>query len=113
VYNAQLPGNENNIVAFRLSQNTYKLLVNKELQIVVRGSEIRFMHDDDLALALAGLGCSTTARASHVEPSGEGWKADLFPVGGPVLGPFTRRDQALTAEVEWLTANNTPKPFKA
>jgi hypothetical protein len=87
--------------------------VNKELQIVVRGSEIHFMHDDDLAQAMAGLGCSTTARASHVEPSGEGWKADLFPVGGPVLGPFTRRDQALTAEVEWLTANNTPKPFKA
>ena len=87
--------------------------MEKVLQIVIQGGKIRFVHDDDLVRAMAGLGCATTARASHVEPSGQDWKADLSPVGGPVLGPFARRDEALAAEVEWLTANNTPQPIKA
>ena len=30
------------------------------------------------------------------------WHADLRPVGGPVLGPFDRRSEALAAEVAWL-----------
>ena len=87
--------------------------MEKVMQVVVRGAEICFVHDDDLAQAMAGLGRTTTARASHVEPSGKDWRADLSPVGGPVLGPFARRDEALTAEVQWLMANNMPKPVKA
>ncbi len=82
-----------------------------EIQIVIQGNEIRFLHDDDLAEALKGLGSATTARASHVEPCGGGWSADLSPVGGPVLGPFTRRGKALEAEVEWLQQNQTPAPI--
>ena len=39
-----------------------------EMQIVIAGGEVRFIHDDDLAEAMRGLGTSTTARASHVEP---------------------------------------------
>lgn len=33
------------------------------------------------------------------------WQADLAPVNGPVLGPFTIRGQAIDAEVQWLHAN--------
>jgi hypothetical protein len=36
------------------------------------------------------------------------WFADMTPVGGQVLGPFDDRDAALTAEVEWLHANDIP-----
>lgn len=47
-----------------------------------------------------------TERASHVEPSADGgWTADMAPVGGPVLGPFPLRAQALSAEREWLRDN--------
>jgi hypothetical protein len=43
------------------------------------------------------------ARASLVEPDDEGrWWADLGPVQGPVLGPFTLRSFALEAEQKWL-----------
>ena len=48
---------------------------------------------------LASLGQLTIRRASHVEPDAEGtWWADLAPVGGPRLGPYGRRSQALDAE---------------
>jgi hypothetical protein len=37
------------------------------------------------------------------EPDENGrWWADLSPVAGPKLGPFTKRSEALHAEVEWL-----------
>jgi len=43
-------------------------------------------------------------RASSVEPTADGtWTADLSPCGGPILGPYPRRSQALEAEVAWLT----------
>lgn len=48
------------------------------------------------------LGPLAIRRASYVEPRGELWYADLSPVGGPVLGPFARRSQALQAELEFL-----------
>ncbi len=55
---------------------------------------------------LAALGTPRISRASHVEPDEEGrWLADLAPVGGPILGPFERRSEALDAEVAWLEAN--------
>jgi hypothetical protein len=55
---------------------------------------------------LAALGSPLITRASHVEPDQQGrWLADLAPVGGPVLGPFPRRSQALTVESAWLEAN--------
>ena len=53
---------------------------------------------------LHSLGTTTITRASHVEPDASGrWFADI--VGGPRLGPFTRRSEALAAEVTWLTEN--------
>ena len=55
------------------------------------------------AIDLRVLGTLSIARASHVEPSADGgWMADLAPVGGPNLGPFEQRSDALAAEQFWL-----------
>jgi hypothetical protein len=55
------------------------------------------------SLDLTSLGPPTIRRASSVEPDEGGrWHADLGPVGGPVLGPFWRRSDALRAERCWL-----------
>jgi hypothetical protein len=55
------------------------------------------------AIDLHALGDPTVTRASRVEPDANGrWTADLSPVGGPVLGPFDRRSDALAAEIRWL-----------
>jgi hypothetical protein len=62
---------------------------------------IRAVYDE--RLDLAGFGPLAIRRASHVEPDSSGrWHADLSPVGGPVLGPFDRRSEALEAERAWL-----------
>jgi hypothetical protein len=70
--------------------------------VVVRaGGGIRTVYSD--ALRLAVLGRATIRRASHVEPDDTGfWCADLSPVGGPRLGPFELRSEALAAETTWL-----------
>ena len=74
---------------------------------------VEFVYADDLA-ALLHLGMPAVARASHVEFRliGEsdtagvgGWYAELSPVGGPVLGPYSRRRKAVADEVAWLEAN--------
>lgn len=69
---------------------------------------IRFIYDDKLAEVARGLnGTIHPCRASHVEPTDDGqWEADLSPVGGPVLGPFALRQDALDAEVDWLRTHN-------
>ncbi len=55
------------------------------------------------ALNLQELGRLSIQRGSHVEPTTDGqWTADLSPVNGPVLGPFTTRTAALKAEEAWL-----------
>jgi len=57
----------------------------------------------DEALDLRELGKLQITRASHVEPDAEGyWWADMGPSGGPVLGPFMSRTEALGAERGWL-----------
>jgi hypothetical protein len=59
----------------------------------------------DEALDLRELGKLKITRASHVEPDAEGcWWADMGPSGGPVLGPFRSRSEALGAERVWLVA---------
>ena len=55
------------------------------------------------AIDLAALGELSVRRASHVEPDEAGrWWSDLGPVGGPRLGPYPLRSQALQAEAAWL-----------
>jgi hypothetical protein len=55
---------------------------------------------------LRSLGRLSIRRASRVEPDDGGqWWADLGPLGGPRLGPFRRRSEALDAEVAWIEEN--------
>jgi hypothetical protein len=57
----------------------------------------------DETIDLGVLGQLMITWASQVEPDEEGrWQADLTPVGGPLLGPFERRSEALEAERHWL-----------
>ena len=66
---------------------------------------VRCIYDD--ALDLRELGKLQITRASHVEPDAEGyWWADMGPSGGPVLGPFRSRTEALRAERVWLNARH-------
>lgn len=63
---------------------------------------IQFIYDDELTF-LHELGDANISRASHVEPTPDGkWTANMGPSGGPILGPFELRKEALDAEVEWL-----------
>jgi hypothetical protein len=66
--------------------------------------DVRFIYSDDLR-PLLDAGDARISRASHVEPSGSAWTADLAPAGGPLLGPFATRAEALAAEVAWLDEN--------
>jgi len=65
---------------------------------------VRCIYDEVIDLAV--LGPVVVTRASHVEPDALGqWWADLTPVCGPVLGPFSQRSAALAAEQSWLETN--------
>jgi hypothetical protein len=78
--------------------------------VIDRCGRVRAIYEE--ALDLAALGRLEIRRASHVEPNeAGGWRADLSPVGGPVLGPFARRSAALEAERDWLEANWLTRPI--
>ena len=68
---------------------------------------LEFIYSDD-ARALLSEGSASVTRASVVEPrsgpQGIEWTADMATSSGPVLGPFTTREEALRAEVGWLEA---------
>jgi hypothetical protein len=71
--------------------------------VIAPGGRVRAIYSEEIDLA--SLGHPEISRASHVEPDGRGgWTADLGPVGGPVLGPFALRSEALAAELAWLEA---------
>ena len=73
--------------------------------VVDPDGKIRLIYTDDLKFLL-NEGASEIRRVSHVEPDARGdWFADMGPVGGPILGPYPLRQQALDAEVAWLNAN--------
>jgi hypothetical protein len=72
------------------------------MQLVVSPSgQVRCRYAE--AIDLSALGELAIRRASHVEPDRDGrWWADLAPVGGPRLGPFVLRSDALQAEAGWI-----------
>lgn len=72
------------------------------MQLIIDPSGIvRCVYDE--AIDLGTLGHVHIRRGSHVEPDAEGrWSADMSPVGGPTLGPFSIRSEALAAEHRWL-----------
>jgi hypothetical protein len=81
-----------------------------EMELVVdAGGDVRCIYDE--ALDLREIGKLQITRASHVEPDAEGyWWADMEPSGGPVLGPYGSRAEALGAEREWLTQRVAESP---
>ena len=75
------------------------------MQIIIEpGGTARCIYGEEIDLA--ALGSPAISRASHVEPDPQGrWWADMLPVGGPSLGPFQARSEALAAEHAWLEAH--------
>ena len=82
--------------------------MTSEMELVVdAGGCVRCIYDE--ALDLREIGKLQITRASHVEPDSDGnWIADMGPSGGPVLGPYGSRTEALRAEREWLAARLHP-----
>ena len=78
--------------------------MTSDMELVVdAGGSVRCIYDE--GIDLREIGTLKITRASHVEPDAEGyWWADMGPVYGPVLGPFTSRSEALGAERGWLMA---------
>jgi hypothetical protein len=81
--------------------------MSSEMELVVdAGGSVRCIYGEELDLR--EIGKLQITRASHVEPDAAGsWWADMGPSGGPVLGPFVSRSEALGAEREWLTHNQS------
>lgn len=77
--------------------------------VITPDGTVRCLYSE--SLDLARLGRLAIRRASHVEPDAQGrWLADLEPAGGPILGPFRRRSDALAAEQAWIEAHGlTPR----
>ena len=72
--------------------------------VIAPGGAVRCVYSEEIDLAT--LGSPAITRASHVEPDQHGrWFAGMAPCGGPKLGPFARRTDALAAEADWLDAN--------
>ena len=78
--------------------------MSSEMELVVdAGGDVRCVYGEELDLR--EIGRLNITRASHVEPDRDGfWWADMGPSGGPVLGPFRSRTEALGAEKEWLAS---------
>jgi hypothetical protein len=78
---------------------------------------VRGIYSDEvdwLALGEALGSGPLVCRASAVEPDGAGgWTADLAASGGPVLGPFPKRAEALAAEGAWLREHNLGRRAEA
>jgi hypothetical protein len=76
--------------------------MTSDMELVVAADGVaRCIYNE--ALDLREIGTLKITRPSHVEPDAGGCRwADMGPSGGPVLGPFTSRSEALAAEKQWL-----------
>lgn len=79
--------------------------------VVAPDGEVRAIYSDAIGVAALAArlgGEADVRRATDVEPApgmpGK-WTADLGRSGGPVLGPFDTRQEALDAEIIWLREN--------
>jgi len=70
------------------------------LMVIDTHGQVRCLYGEEIDLGC--LGELSIRRASHVEAVGPSWYADLSPVNGPQLGPYSLRSQALQAEARWL-----------
>lgn len=78
--------------------------------IISTDGSVRHIYSDKLISLDEELGVVTVRRASDVEPCWKGgWIASMQRVGGPVLGPFWTRANALAAETSWLERHNIPE----
>jgi hypothetical protein len=79
--------------------------MTSEMELVVdAGGSVRCIYGE--AVDLREIGKLQITRASHVEPDRDGyWWADMGPSGGPVLGPYCSRSEALGAERGWLAVH--------
>ena len=69
--------------------------------LIENNGDIRCVYGEEVDLSL--IGELSISRGSHVEPTQHGcWIADLSPVEGPCLGPFSKRSDALDSEIDWL-----------
>ncbi len=77
---------------------------NQYTFVVASDGTLKTIYDDDLADFLTGAGKVSITRASFVEPTPDGkWTADMSPSGeNVILGPFRLREEALTAERDYL-----------
>jgi hypothetical protein len=107
----------------------------RQTVVISPSGEVRAIYSPLTAqIAKAMGGAVTTRRASHVEPTADlseralreleekfkretkdlqeifvhSWWADMTPVGGPVLGPYDTREEALNDEKVWLEEHNIP-----
>lgn len=63
------------------------------------------IYTEDIDIAALG-NVQSIIRASIIEPTdGNRWVPDMGPVGGPVLGAFDKRSDALAAEANWIEEN--------
>lgn len=85
------------------------------MQAIVRpDGTIEFLYSDIHKKLIESATEVKNPRVSDVEPTqdGKAWVADMSRVGGPELGPFPTRDEALRREVEWLEAHGLPDPVR-
>jgi hypothetical protein len=84
--------------------------MTSDMELVVGADGVaRCIYDE--ALDLREIGTLKITRASHVEPDAAGyWFADMGPSGGPVLGPYGSRSEALGAERRFLLVSRGASP---
>jgi hypothetical protein len=76
---------------------------------VLPNGTLEFVYHDEF-VDLLREGDADVDRASRIEPWGKNggkWYAEIF--GGPTLGPFDLRGEALAAEVDWIERNRLGK----